>query len=452
MNKRILKQLAAVSLALSLSQRLSAEVGAADAAVSGMYNTEQTYRIDSSDYAVSINTVSTDTVSSSGADDSDSADVQAPTESISGGQSADSNDTDSLEDITDIEQYTPDDFDADSIFDALPDELREYLPEGAESFDPELTRSSFTFGFFANVILKLISAAVNPAAKTFATLLGLTIVASVTGSLKGIFKSDGISSLFDFMSGLCIMLAMFSVTTGLFDSVSEYLTRLSVLVNAMLPVMTAMNVAGGNLGSAAVSANAMMLSLSFIQLLATSVMFPVLRICYGMSIASGLGGVKLDGITKLIRGLLSWVLGIIAALIGCVMSFQNSIAARADSLAMRAVKFAASGAIPVVGSIAGDAVRTVAGSLTLVRTTVGWTGVILILLLTLPVIIEVLLTRLGVVLAETAANIIGCERERGLLNEISGLLGFLAAVSVISGLMFIYALTLFATSSAALAS
>ena len=443
MNKRILKQLAAAVLVLSLSlQRLSAEVGAADAAVSGMYNTEQTYRIDSSDYAVSTNTVSTDTVSSISADDSDNADVQAQTESISGEQSS----------PDEIEQYNPEDFDADSIFDALPDELREYLPEGAESFDPELTRESFTFGFFANVILKLISAAVNPAAKTFATLLGLTIIASVTGSLKGIFKSDGISSLFDFMSGLCIMLAMFSVTTGLFDSVSEYLTRLSVLVNAMLPVMTAMNVAGGNLGSAAVSANAMMLSLSFIQLLATSVMFPVLRICYGMSIASGLGGVKLDGITKLIRGLLSWVLGIIAALIGCVMSFQNSIAARADSLSMRAVKFAASGAIPVVGSIAGDAVRTVAGSLTLVRTTVGWTGVILILLLTLPVIIEVLLTRLGVVLAETAANIIGCERERGLLNEISGLLGFLAAVSVISGLMFIYALTLFATSSAALAS
>lgn len=451
MNKRILKQLAAVSLALALSQRLSAEVGAADAAVSGMYNTEQTYRIDSSDYAVStdtvstdtvsMNTVSMDTVSSSGADDSDSADVQAQTESISGEQSS----------PDEIEQYTPEDFDADSIFDALPHELREYLPEGAESFDPELTRESFTFGFFINVILKLISAAINPAAKTFATLLGLTIIASVTGSLKGIFKSDGISSLFDFMSGLCIMLAMFSVTTGLFDSVSEYLTRLSVLVNALIPVMTAMNVAGGNLGSAAVSANAMMLSLSFIQLLATSVMFPVLRICYGMSIASGLGGVKLDGITKLIRGLLSWVLGIIATLIGCVMSFQNSIAARADSLSMRAVKFAASGAIPVVGSIAGDAVRTVAGSLTLVRTTVGWTGVILILLLTLPVIIEVLLTRLGVVLAETAANIIGCERERGLLSEISGLLGFLAAVSVISGLMFIYALTLFATSSAALA-
>ena len=442
MNKRILKQLAAVSLALALSlQRLSAEVGATDAAVSGMYNTEQTYRIDSSDYAVSTDTVSTDTVSSSGADDSVSADVQAQTESISGEQSS----------PDEIEQYTPEDFDADSIFDALPDELREYLPEGAESFDPELTRSSFTFGFFANLILKLISAAINPAAKTFATLLGLTIIASVTGSLKGIFKSDGISSLFDFMSGLCIMLAMFSVTTGLFDSVSEYLTRLSVLVNAIIPVMTAMNVAGGNLGSAAVSANAMMLSLSFIQLLATSVMFPVLRICYGMSIASGLGSLKLDGITKLIRGLLSWVLGIIATLIGCVMSFQNSIAARADSLSMRAVKFAASGAIPVVGSIAGDAVRTVAGSLTLVRATVGWTGVILILLLTLPVIIEILLTRLGVVLAETAANIIGCERERGLLNEISGLLGFLAAVSVISGLMFIYALTLFATSSAALA-
>ena len=343
-------------------------------------------------------------------------------------------------------QYTPDDFDADSIFDAFPDELRGYLPEGAESLDPEVTRDGYSFGFFVTVIAKMLSAAVYPAAKTFSMLLGLVIVASTLSSLKGIFKSDGMTSLFDFASGLCIMLAMFSVVTGLFDSVTNYLTRLSVLVNAMLPVMTAMNVAGGNIGSAAVSANAMMLSLSFIQLLATSVMFPVLRLCFGMSIASGIGGgLRLEGITKLIRGAMTWVLAIIGTLIGTVMSFQNSIAARADSLSMRAVKFAASSAVPVVGGIAGDAVRTVAGSLSLVRATVGWTGVALILLLTLPVIIEVLLTRFGVILAESAAGIIGCDRERGLL-------GFLAAVCVISGLMFIYALTLFARSSVALGS
>ena len=418
MNKEIIKRLAAVSLVLAIAPPLQLAAETESPQMDVGIDVSSVYEADSTD------------------------DEKSPTDNISGEQAAD-----------DAEQYTPDDFDAGSIFDALPDELREYLPQVADSFDPELTRDSYSFGFFAGVITKLISAAISPAARTFAILLGLIIIASAISSLKGIFKSDGIASLFDFMSGLCIMLAMFSVTTGLFDRVVEYLTRLSVLVNAMLPVMTAMNVAGGNLGSAAVSANAMMLSLSFIQLLATSVMFPVLRLCYGMAIASGIsGGLKLDGITKLIRGLLSWVLAIIGTLIGCVMSFQNSIAARADSLSMRAVKFAASGAIPVVGQIAGDAVRTVAGSLSLVRATVGWTGVILILLLTLPVIIEVLLTRLGVILAETAANIIGCDRERGLLSEISGLLGFLAAICVISGLMFIYALTLFATSSVALGS
>lgn len=348
------------------------------------------------------------------------------------------------------DSYSAKDFNAGSIFDALPDEIRENLPYGAEQLNPNEVVDTYSYGYFSRIIGKLLSAALFPATRMLSKLLGLVVIASALSSLKGVFKSESLTSVFDFVSGLCIMLAMFTTVSNLFETVRAYLYQLSVLMNTMLPVMTAMNIAGGNLSASVVSANAMMIALTFIETLASKILFPVLQLCFGMTIASGIGsGLNLDGITKLVRGLFTWILALIAAGISALMSFQNSIAESADSLSMRAVKFAATSAIPVVGGIAGDAVRTVAGSLSLVKSTVGWVGIVLILLLTLPVIINVLLTRLGVVISETAAGVIGLEREKKLLAELSGLLGFLAAVCVISALMFIYALTLFARCSAA---
>ncbi|MCI8387653.1 MAG: hypothetical protein HFE63_04215, partial [Clostridiales bacterium] len=253
------------------------------------------------------------------------------------------------------ELYTADDFGVDSIYNSIPDEVREYLPENSSIFDSDSVISSYSVGYFARVIGKILSAALYPTMRTMSTLLGLIVISSALGALKGIIKSDSLSSVFEFASGLCIMLALFGTISKLFESVQAYLYQLSTLVNTMLPVMTAINIAGGNITASAVSANAMMLGLSFVEMLAAKGLFPVLQLCFGISIASALGGgLKLDGITKLVRGTFSWILGLIAAVISTVMSFQNSIAASADSLSMRAVRFAASNAIPVVGGIAGD--------------------------------------------------------------------------------------------------
>ncbi|MBR4037370.1 MAG: hypothetical protein IKJ02_02300, partial [Tidjanibacter sp.] len=105
------------------------------------------------------------------------------------------------------------------------------------------------------------------------------------------------------------------------------------------------------------------------------------------------------------------------------MTFQTSITSRADSLSMRALRFAASKSVPVVGSLASDAVSAVAESLALVKGTVGWGGVIIIAVLTLPVVLNVLLTRMGVVVSAVAADVLGLEREKRILEEIAGLFG-----------------------------
>lgn len=347
------------------------------------------------------------------------------------------------------ELYSADDFGIPDLLRELPDELYESLPE--DILDP--TRASgIGMGFFAKVGSGMIKAALGPALKIFSRLLGLVVISSAVAMLRGTLRSDSLSGLFDFVCGICIMLEMFGCAKELFSSVKSYLFTLSGIMDSFIPVMSAMCAAGGNVSAAAVSSGGLILGLDLIEKLAANGLMPVLQLCFGIAMASGVGGsLKLSGISKLIRDGFSWILGLSAAAISAVMTFQTTIAARADSFSMRAVRFAASNAIPVAGGIAADAVRTVAGSLSLVKSTVGWAGVIIIVLLTLPVIINVILTRLGVLVAGVSAGILGLERERALLDELSGLLGFLTAVCVVAALTFIYALAVFAGCPVALA-
>lgn len=344
--------------------------------------------------------------------------------------------------------YSPKDFDTDSIMDSLPNEVKELLPNDIFESDAIL---SADIGFFSRVIMKFVKAAFKPALEIFSKLLGVMIISSAVNSLKNAVSSDTLSGVFDFVGGLVVMLMVFESVETMFDEVKSYLSILSGVMDSFIPVMTAVCAAGGNLSEATVSSGGLILALDMIEKTAANCLFPILQLCFGLAMASGMGkSLKLGGISKLVRDGMSWVFGLSAAAVSAVMSFQTQIAAKADSLSMRAVRFAASSAIPIAGGIASEAVRTVAGSLSLVKSTVGWAGIVIILLVTLPTLIRVLLTRIGVVFSETVAGILGLEREKSLLCEVSGLLGFLAAICVISSLMFLYSLAVFAKGNAAI--
>lgn len=351
--------------------------------------------------------------------------------------------------ISASEEYSADEFMTDEIINSLPGEIREMLPEG-DIFSAEGFSKGFSFEYFWNFITDSLSSAISPALKSFTAVFGLIILSAVLSAFKGLMKSDAMVTAFELVSTLCILLTVYKIGISVTARVNGFLSQLSTVITAMVPAMLAIGTAGGNVTASAVSANAMMLGVAFVEWVAAMGLFPILKLCFGMSICSGMGSeFRLDGITKLIRGTFTWILGFIAAAISAIMSFQTSIALKADSLSVRAIKFAASKAVPVVGGIASDAVSAVGGSISLIKGTVGFGGVIILILMTLPAILDILLLRLGIVVSGTAADIIGLDREKRILDEMSGLFGFLAAICVICALMFVYALALFAKSTSA---
>lgn len=347
--------------------------------------------------------------------------------------------------------YRTADFGIGELSDCLPDELSELLPEGIWEDEGTELSEDFSIGYFGGVFSGLLQKALAPTLRLTAGLLGFLLLSSLIAALRRSLKQDE-KGIFSFLTVLCLTLFLYQTVSALFTTVKSFLDELSLLVNSLLPILGAVSVAGGDLAAAGAGETSILVALTVIETVSSRWLLPILQLSFGLAIASGIGSdFELDALSRMVRNALSWIFGLLAAAISAIMTFQTAIAARSDSLSMRAVRFAVSGAIPAVGNLAGEAVATVAGSLSLVKSTVGWLGVILILLLTLPTLLSVLFTRLSVVIAIGAADLLGLPREKKFLEEMRGILGFLLTVCVISSLMFLYALTVFAKSVSAFA-
>ncbi|MBO5904569.1 MAG: hypothetical protein J6Q64_04245, partial [Clostridia bacterium] len=86
-----------------------------------------------------------------------------------------------------------------------------------------------------------------------------------------------------------------------------------------------------------------------------------------------------------------------------------------------------------------------------VKSVVGVSGILFVLLLLLPILIELLLTRLAFLLGSGAAELLGCDREGKLLGEIGSVFGTMISVVAMSAVMFILSFVIFAHTAVAIA-
>ena len=127
-----------------------------------------------------------------------------------------------------------------------------------------------------------------------------------------------------------------------------------------------------------------------------------------------------------------------------VLGLQTTLAKGSDGLAMRTVRFAAGSFLPVVGGSVSEALRTVAGSVSFLRSVAGTAAILVLLFAFLPVFLSVLLNRIVFLLGGSLAKMLGCDGEERLLSELSSVYGYFLAVIASLFVTVTFSLTLFA--------
>lgn len=340
------------------------------------------------------------------------------------------------------------------MLDSIPDDIAELLPEKlfSENTDDIVdgAREATSFSYIMNTVLEYLGLELKSAVKLLATLIGILLLAAVLNTVKTSFSSSSVSEAFSVCTTSAVFLTAIVSQFKIISSVSEFFSRISVLVNSMIPLMGALYAMGGNITGAVVGHSSLMIFMTLVENLCAGTALPVAGICISFSAVGALApGLGIGGLSAFFRKTYTTALSFTMTVFTTVMAAQSLLASKADNLAGKAAKFAIGNMVPLVGSAIAGTLGTVATSVEYIRAGVGVIGVVVIILLLLPTLLTLLVTKYAFSLASGAADILGCGTEGRLISELSGINGFLMASACICSVTLIFILTVFAKCSAA---
>lgn len=194
--------------------------------------------------------------------------------------------------------------------------------------------------------------------------------------------------------GVCSFALVRSLCSAV-ETARETIGQLTSFFTALSPVMGAVSLAGGATCVGASGAAFASASFLIIDWVLTWCLMPVSAVLFALGLLSALGAqVGVDELAERVRSVFLWILGLCATLFAAALTFQSVLSAAADDTAQRAVRYAASGMIPLVGGAVSGALSTLMGSLSYVRSVVGVGGAAALLSLGLPFLVRLFAYRL----------------------------------------------------------
>ena len=300
------------------------------------------------------------------------------------------------------------------------------------------------------VMGELVSA-LPDALSLLAFVSGLVILSAACSSLCSGVAGNELVGGFSILSSAAIIAALLGSISFQLEGVRTFFDNVSALMTSMIPVTGAVWAMGGNVGCASLGTATLYAMLHVTEWLCSSAVAPVCCVMGISAVCSGLsGGAVLDGFVGGVKKVYVFFTGLIMTALVFVLGAQTTVAGAADGIAARGAKLISATVIPGVGGAVGEALRTVAGSVSYVKSVVGVGGIVLIAVITLPTLISLLLARLVFLLSSTLAFSLGCAREGKLLSELGGIYGFLVGAVAVCSVSFAIAMGIFVRCAVAL--
>ena len=334
----------------------------------------------------------------------------------------------------------------DDIVNSTPNEITDYLPSGSSAED--IVKSADA-SYVVSLFSKLIKSAFSKVSEMLVYIVGCIFISSIINLIFETIGKKG-SEICRFISAVFIITTVYSLVCGVFDSVTQYLEKLSGFISALALSMGAIYISGGNASAALSNSSGIAALLIVVEKICIKYLIPLLKICFALGIASSISGIRLNKFSSMIKKGFISVTVLLMTVITITLAFQNSISSSADSVAVRSLRFAALKSIPIVGGGIGEALRTVSAGLQLTKSITSAYGVIVILVLALIPLSELFSLKISLSLSEAISSLISVNGQDGILSEAISLIDFLIALVAIVSLVFLIVISLFMSTSSAI--
>lgn len=322
----------------------------------------------------------------------------------------------------------------DEISSDIPDEADSFLSDKDISIEDPESASKIGVGDWFDYILKLAKDFLSRPLKLTGALLLIIIFTSVA---SGVLSSNSkLLNIISIISVLSCTAILFETISDCIETVSSTISNLSIFIASYVPIFSSIVATCGN-ASSGVSYYILVLFLcEVITFVINYILVPFMSFSLASSIVESINpNLSVNGFSKGLLSIAKWTLGLVTTIFIGVTSIQSIIGTSVDTVGVKAAKFAASSMIPVVGGAMSDAYSTMMGSLSLIKSSVGVLGIVIILVAALKPVVMVACLKLSIWFSGVAAAFFEqnkiCSLLKGINNVLSILLGVVACFTLI---------------------
>ncbi len=323
------------------------------------------------------------------------------------------------------------------------DELQnEYLSEDELNGDKNINIFEKAFAIIVSAFQKNGNTVIG----SFGAVLAVIVLSAAMHSLK-FADSQTLETATAYISVLVLSGVTYGVLYNLFVVVIASMESLTLAMSTLMPIMATLHATGGTAVTGAATGAGLTMFLSVISIICGKVLLPLVRISFALCIVGAIpGGINLSAVTNLVKSTATTLMAFIFGLLGFALYLQSTVAAASDNYITRSVRFASGVFVPVIGSMLGDASRTVIASTSVIKGTVGASGVVIILSAVLPPLIIVVFHKLLLLSCAIIAKTLSAERESAFLYDMCGIINVLLALVAGAGAVCIIAMAVFVKS------
>lgn len=285
-------------------------------------------------------------------------------------------------------------------------------------------------------VLKILGKEIVSSITIIGSILAIIVIHSILKSISENLGNNNTSQIAYFVEYILIITMIMANFAVIIESIKNTISNLVGFMNCLVPILISLIIATGQVASGAVLQPILIFAVIFIGNIINLVILPITTASMILSIASNISDkVQIGNLAKFFKSSITWFLGFTITIFVGLLSLEGTLTSSVDGITIKGIKSAASTFIPVVGKALGDSVDTVLGATSLIKNSVGFVGIVIVIAICILPIVKLIILNIMYSLLGAVSEPLADKKIVNVIGQVSGvfkiLLGIMFFVSVL---------------------
>ena len=285
-------------------------------------------------------------------------------------------------------------------------------------------------------VLKILGKEIVSSITIIGSILAIIVIHSILKSISENLGNNNTSQIAYFVEYILIITMIMANFAVIIESIKNTISNLVGFMNCLVPILISLIIATGQVASGAVLQPILIFAVIFIGNIINLVILPITTASMILSIASNISDkVQIGNLAKFFKSSITWFLGFIITIFVGLLSLEGTLTSSVDGITIKGIKSAASTFIPVVGKALGDSVDTVLVATSLIKNSVGFVGIVIVIAICILPIVKLIILNIMYSLLGAVSEPLADKKIVNVIGQVSGvfkiLLGIMFFVSVL---------------------